>query len=485
VVDGADANQAFKAGHWDGRSSFFEMRHQRFPAGFVQLVTQTLKKHGYEVAIKRNPLPVARGIERPIVDKFAYSDPRYEYQPQIADLLVRHGRFIAQVATGGGKSRIAQIVTARINRPTLFLTTRSVLMWQMKGHYERMLQELNSRHTEYKGYGKYTVGMLGDGVWDPRQFINVGMVQTIAARLKDPDPFEAKVKQDQQRAIQAKTIKLLERFELVILEEAHEASGESYYQIMRRCRNAHFRLALTATPFMKDSQEANMRLMAASGPIGFRVTEKQLIDCGILAKPYFRYVDTPKPSQLYRTTGWPRCYRIGIVENADRNKAIILEATRATSYGLPVLILVQRKEHGKLLERAFVENGIRTAFIFGESKNDERQTALDRLAKGVYQILIGSTILDVGVDVPAIGEIILAGGGKAEVQLRQRIGRGLRAKKEGPNIALIVDFFDRGNHHLNTHAITRKTYIEQTPGFAENVLPEGADFDLKALGLDK
>ncbi|MBH8434009.1 hypothetical protein I8Q59_09430, partial [Acinetobacter baumannii] len=43
-------------------------------------------------------------------------------------------------------------------------------------------------------------------------------------------------------------------------------------------------------------------------------------------------------------------------------------------------------------------------------------------------------LLDGGVDVPAVGLIILAGGGKAEVALRQRIGRGLRAKKFGPNV---------------------------------------------------
>ncbi|MGF0150990.1 hypothetical protein [Acinetobacter baumannii] len=36
------------------------------------------------------------------------------------DRLVRHGQIIAQVATGGGKSRIAMLCQARINRPTLF-----------------------------------------------------------------------------------------------------------------------------------------------------------------------------------------------------------------------------------------------------------------------------------------------------------------------------------------------------------------------------
>jgi superfamily II DNA or RNA helicase len=35
---------------------------------------------------------------------------------------------IAQVATGGGKSNICALTVARIKRPTLFITTRSVLM---------------------------------------------------------------------------------------------------------------------------------------------------------------------------------------------------------------------------------------------------------------------------------------------------------------------------------------------------------------------
>ncbi|MFX5809068.1 helicase-related protein, partial [Acinetobacter baumannii] len=75
----------------------------------------------------------------------------------------------------------------------------------------------------------------------------------------------------------------------------------------------------------------------------------------------------------------------------------------------------------------------------------ERKSALTELANKDIDVLIGTTILDVGVDVPAVGLIILAGGGKAEVALRQRIGRGLRAKKFGPNVAFIVDFTDQHN----------------------------------------
>lgn len=95
--------------------------------------------------------------------------------------------------------------------------------------------------------------------------------------------------------------------------------------------------------------------------------------------------------------------------------------------------------------------------------------------------LIGTTILDVGVDVPAVGMIVLAGGGKAEVALRQRIGRGLRAKKSGPNVALIVDFDDPHNNYIKSHAAQRLSIIKETEGFGENVVL--GDFDFEALGL--
>lgn len=227
-----------------------------------------------------------------------------------------------------------------------------------------------------------------------------------------------------------------------------------------------------------------MRLMAAFGPIGIKISEKMLIDRGILAKPHFKYVAlTQKPAKLFRGTTWQAAYRIGIVDNVERNARIVFEARRGAALGLPVMILVQQTRHGELLREMLAERSIAVEFMQGENKPKERKAALTRLANGETQTLIGTTILDVGVDVPAVGIVILAGGGKAEVALRQRVGRGLRAKKKGPNCALVVDFDDPWNSHTKDHAKQRRSIIEGTPGFAENILPDGQDFDFVKLGL--
>lgn len=464
--------------NWDGRSSFFDYTSGKFPAGFVHHVQSALIKAGYKVQLVRKPFPEALGPELPVVDTFGF-DPRYEYQMHVVDKLMRHGQIIAQVATGGGKSRIAKLCYERLRRPTLFLTTRGVLMYQMKEAFERDLG--------------VSVGVFGDGEWgytgaDGKAKLtrmSVGMVQTFAARLKEPDTKMSPAEARKQLAIREKTIELLQHFELVIGEEAHEASGNSYFEILWHCKNAHYRLALTATPFMKDSEEANMRLMAAFGPVAIRVSEELLIARGILAKPYFKYASPPKPERLKRSIPWQRAYKWGVVENDDRNAYIVKEVLRATQYGLPAMILVQHKDHGQKLHDMLEAVGVRVRYIYGDHEQKERKAALIALGSGETECLIGTNILDVGVDVPAVGLVVLAGAGKAEVAQRQRIGRGLRAKKTGPNVAFILDFTDSDNMYLKQHALQRRYIVESTPGFAEGVLRGDADFDYEGLGFKK
>ena len=68
--------------------------------------------------------------------------------------------------------------------------------------------------------------------------------------------------------------------------------------------------------------------------------------------------------------------------------------------------------------------------------------------------------------------VILAGAGRAEVALRQRIGRGLRAKKKGPNVCFIVDIDDDFTNHPISHAAQRRAFVLNTPEFNEGVADE-------------
>jgi len=481
--------------HWNGRSSFYTRKNDTFPAGFVYLVHSELVRLGHNVQIIMRPHAEPLGPESPIVDEFGNDNPDYDFQLKALRQVEKHGRGIIQVATGGGKSKIAKLIAARYRRMTMFLTTRGILLYQMADGF--------------KSAGM-NVGIIGDGVWKPVRGVNCGMVQTFVARLEEPDlnaearaivkahaaadekaikkglPRPAALKREdvlklakekfeEKTKVYERHVKLLELVEVVIGEEAHEAGGDSYYRILRHCKNASIRVALTATPFMRSDAEDNMRLMAAFGPILIQVSEKLLIDRGILATPSFKFhVSKPHP-KLHRTSPWQRAYQFGYLENPFMHGDIVAEARRAARLKLPVMTLVQRTEHGKLLQRKMSEAGLRVEFIQGDNDQPERKRALSRLAKGLIDVLIGTTILDVGVDVPAVSLVQLAGGGKAEVALRQRIGRGMRSKKRGPNVCFITIYSADLNSKLKEHFQTQRAIVEATPGFVERILPENRD----------
>lgn len=516
-VSGYENMSNFQNGNWDGRSSFFNFKKATFPAGFVLMVKSKFEQMGHQVQIIRPKVPEPIGDPEMKVDSFGRT-PEYEYQYECVERLLKQHQMIARLATGAGKSRCAMLATSRIGRKTLFLTTRKSLMYQMKKHYEEMGAD---------------VGVIGDSVMNVKPFVNVGMVQTIAANLKsrtiqeevvrlkelEHNKFEKliaekdkiltkqlklghitlqtkfKILSDFKKELNSKTKdlsvlqraatinckimnrkkaemeKLLSTFEFVIAEEAHESGGNEYFEVMQYCTNAHYRLALTATPFMKDDEEANMRLMACSGIIGIVVTEKELIDKGILAKPYFMFINNARPTGVFPTTNYVSAYEKGIVKNNIRNDEIVKWSKWSADRNLPVLILVNRTEHGNILKDLIQKQGLKCNFIYGKDEDEVRQENLKKLESGEINVLIGTNILDVGVDVPSIGMVILAAGGKAEVQLRQRIGRGLRRKKTGKNITYIIDFQDSFNQHLLKHAKTRQEIIKNTPGFAEGIVP--------------
>lgn len=517
--------------NWDGVTSLYEMKTNTFPAGFVRFVRRKLDRAGYKVRLHSKPVPAPLGPDNPKVDSFP-EDPRYDYQAEVMNRLIDLKGMIAQVATGGGKSRIFKLCAERIGRPTLFITTRKSLMYQMAESYAVDI-------------GK-PFGVMGDGIWEPNlKGVNFAIVDTLIARLEPltlrdqveraveawqdkidekvaevalakglpastnmmrsmppelrqklaqirvavekRNPLDEKALEEKARAkvirhekLRQDTLEMLKHIEFLTLEEAHEVGSDSFFMISQACTNAYYRLALTATPFMRDDQGANMRLMAATGPIGIKVTEQTLIDRGILATPYFKYVTSKAPAGVARGTRYQTAYSKAIVDNKWRNLQIVQECQNFKRYGLTAMALVQQTKHGKTLEKMLRNVGLRAKFISGDCNQEKRSDALQALGAGALDVLIGSTILDVGVDVPSVGAVILAGGGKAEVAIRQRIGRGLRAKKNGPNVCFVIDFQDQGNNHLVKHYRERRRIVEETPGFGERIV---ASFDFGKLGF--
>lgn len=444
-VEGYDKTTSYKMGRWDGKSCMFDWKTYSFPTGFMESVKLTLIEEGYTVTHIKKELPEPRGKRLTKFGGFNFTG-KYDYHMNNLLELEKRGQMISFIATGGGKTGCAALAIKRIARPTLILTKRQPLMYQ----FHKRLSKLTLK-----------AGMIGDNRSTLNADLTVAMVQTLNRRIKEGD---------------AEILDYLKTIEFIIGEEAHEISDEAYWNVMNHCPNAYYKMALTATPFMRNKSEANMKLLGAFGPLGYAVDEKTLIDRGILAKPVIKFATYAKPDKIKYTSNYQKAVFEGITHCVERNEVIVEESLKAAKHKLPVLILVQRKEHGKVLIANLKLAGLRADYIFGDTDSETREKAPERLSKGHIDVLIGSTILDVGIDVPSIGLVILAGGGKAEVALRQRIGRGLRAKETGPNIVFVLDFLD--SHHINLyeHSKERLHVIKATSGFKDSLIDATEEF---------
>jgi superfamily II DNA or RNA helicase len=121
---------------------------------------------------------------------------------------------------------------------------------------------------------------------------------------------------------------------------------------------------------------------------------------------------------------------------------------------MSTLILVEQINHGKMIDDAlWTQTGgefIPHAFIHGDEDTDVRENTLKDFADKTLGVLIASTILDEGVDVPAIDALICAGSRKSRIKTLQRLGRGLRGRK-----LVVVEFANYTHDFLLRHSLER------------------------------
>ena len=491
------------------KASFFSISTWSFPAGLIFLVREAFEKAGYEVELvdKRDGLPIVARTFGPSsfskeIESCLKGITLRDYQVGAVSEIFSRTRGIIRAATGSGKTEIS-IAAMKLARDC---GIKSLLLT----HKVELLHQTADRIEKYTGS---KVGVIGDGEMDLRD-MTVATVETIDAVFRafrelqefrkakmtreeiaagiahcettfSPDLPEDKKKEYEEKLsyllklsriaardpekIITKHVTLkryLESVGLYILDEAHRGSGSQFQETIKAMPNAYYRIGVTATPWMKTDLE-NLKLAAVTGEVIYEVSVEDLVKRDLLAKPLVKFIRITEPV-LPKSWKYPKVLKAGIIENTPRNKRIIEETFKLVAAGCRVLILVEKIEHGQRLFRALdVISGdlIRCAYIHGSKSGEERQKAIKGIGTGEINVLISSTILDEGVDAPDLSAVILAGGGKSSIKTYQRIGRGMRNKKDGPNEVYIVDFVDFSHKYLTAHSLERFQAIRNEPGY--------------------
>jgi len=266
----------------------------------------------------------------------------------------------------------------------------------------------------------------------------------------------------------------------LFFDEVQHLRAETFRSIAHSVTKAKYLLGYSGSPFTDDvasvlRTSGDALVYGLAGPPIFAIGYRYLVEAGYIAEPVILFKKTPGSFLKYHKQ-FEKIYSAFIVHNKDRNEYITQYATKFVRLGFKVLILVQRLKHAELLMKELKEFRVVAAFGGGKGLvldphtkavaecTLDFETVRQQFAEGAFEILIGSQVMDEGVDIPSIGAVILGGAGKSRIKNIQRLGRGLR-RKSGVNRVYLVDFYDTSHVYLTAQSKKRKalfTEIEAT-----------------------
>ncbi len=137
-----------------------------------------------------------------------------------------------------------------------------------------------------------------------------------------------------------------------------------------------------------------------------------------------------------------RAYDVGIIRNKARNKLVVQWTQHWVGKGYPTLVVATRSLHVLILEQMIATAGMEVETLTGDDTTKERDRVFAWLMKKPGRVLI-SPLVKEGVSLPELRGGVIADVVASTDLARQLIGRFIRKKPTGDNIAEIAWFIDR------------------------------------------
>tara|TARA_R100000008_G_scaffold57708_2_gene35711 strand:- start:559 stop:1899 length:1341 start_codon:yes stop_codon:yes gene_type:complete len=403
-IPGARYSKAYKRG-WDG-TKYFISEKGVFGTGLLPFIERDLEiaELDYSIEDKRTNAPSLYDTHIPSIEY-------RPYQKSLIDLALQKKMALIKAPTGAGKTIILAGILNALKEKTgvIFFTQKSLLLQTYK-----FLKNLD-----------FDVGVaFGDGV--ELKPIILCTVQSIHKILDSH----------------------LDQSEFIIFDEVHEFSkGKIATKVVKSFPNAMYRFGMSAT--MPKERMAKLNLVAYLGDIISEVDVEQLVDDGFLTPPVVTFIDLPeyKDHSLLNST-YLDIYDSHIINYEDRNNKI-----KDLCDSIPegrILILVKNLKHLEILQKLIPES--RTL----EGKDDLllRTKRIKDFKQDKRSVLIGTKIMQTGIDIPEISHLINARGLKSEIATLQALGRALRIHESKKKV-YIYDFNDQVPY-LKEHSAARK-----------------------------
>ena len=414
-VPGAEYSPQYKNHMWDGKKKFFSKKGQ-FKTGLLDRVLGDLKKVEASPTIIDN-----RVIDTEVNPHHFKNITYYDYQEKTIHEALERKRLVVKAPTAAGKTLImAGLVKALAGRKMVILFNAKQLLKQTYDFLKSLdISDLGLCYSE--GF------IQGD--------IMLCTVQSIE-KILDTHLDSG----------------------VLMVDECHEfCNGKTTVAAIQSFPQANYRFGFTATP---PSQKISLyNLEGGFGSIYAVATTAELVTQGKLTKPIIQIIERSAcEDSKVNNLSYLEIYDSFIVNNEERNNTIkeIVNDIKSKNKAARILVLTKSLDHGRTLENLL---GGHCEFLQGCDSVGERYEAISRFRGcGESSILIGTKILQTGVNIEEITHFINARGMKSEIATLQALGRALRKHKEKDTV-YVYDFLDKEKYLLE-HSRERKKHYE-------------------------
>ena len=376
----------------------------------VPLTDEWLRGYGEHYRQKQKSFPV----KQPFPAKFAPNKMQTEALASL-EKLRQSGQTKALLisATGTGKTYLAAFAVQKsAPRRVLFLVHREQILKQAAQTFQHVL-------------GNIDIGFLSG---THKDFAALYLFSTISMMAKDDilSQFTPTY------------------FDYIIIDETHRAGAKSYRKILNYFK-PQFLLGMTATPNRSDGFDI-YKLFDYN--IAYEIHLKEAMQENMLCPfHYFGITDITIDNQEIDDIS-----SFNLLTSDERVEHIIKKAQFYGYSGERVkgLIFCRNIEEAHLLSQKFNEKGFYTTTLCGEDSQETRENALSRLEQSNRQngldYIFTVDIMNEGIDIPAVNQIIMLRPTKSSIIFVQQMGRGLR-KYPDKDYVVILDFI--GNYQNN------------------------------------
>ena len=426
--------------NWDGTVKFITKTGQ-FKIGLLPAIYEACKALGLrqvKIVDMRKPVPRVEHVQHHVGN--------YKLRPEqikavksivynkVGDTPFHIG--VLDYTVNAGKTLIMAALYLSFKRQlkTLLVTNDSDWLQQSKLEFKSYLPNEEITVIQGKVYGHWN------------QF-SIGMVQSLARNIKY---YQGE----------------LSTIDMVLVDEADQASSKTYQTVLSRMFNARVRIGMSGTIYMSKLAKDRLKNMTLEAFFGKVLSEFKLSDS--IKKGYSTktIVKSIEPKRYYGNwqsvyVDYESIYRDTILDHPAAKEAVYDRLKFNLAYGrIPALVVCKFVKHAEELYDYLKDklSNYTMAYVHVRTPDKMRQRIMADFREGKIDILISTTIIARGKNFPLLKYMLNAASMDAREKTIQFLGRLVRTNKSKSK-AYLDDLIYPGDY-LRKHGYHRRKYYK-------------------------